>query len=290
MFKNNLISLIYFVFCVILGLLLSNLLLIFILFLKGIDLSAALTDTASLLETLTGRELLITQMCSQVFSLIIPALIYFKLEKDDRKALQQQDFDQKFFILSLFFFIACMPVVALSSYLNQFLPLYDWMSETETQMNEMIERMLSFQSPADLIIAIIVIAVIPAIGEEWVFRGIIQNQLIRWFKNPWIGLLIASIFFSAIHMQFQGFLPRFLLGFILGLIYMLSGNLWHSIILHFFNNGFQVIGAYFYKEEILKQLQEPAEMPSLLLVSGSVIIIVILFLYLNKLKPENQHA
>lgn len=249
-----------------------------------------LSNSNYLISTLSSHELLITQMSSQVFSLILPAWIYSKLDSDSTSLLNRNYFSYDIFFLTLVFFISSIPLVAFSAYLNQFLPLTDWMTTTESHMSEMIEKMLNFHSLSDLVIAIIVIAVIPAIGEEWVFRGILQNQIILWTKNKWVGLILASVFFSAIHMQFQGFLPRCLLGLILGFVYLNTGNLWHSILLHFFNNGFQVIGAYIYKEEILKQLKNEAEMPNGFALAFSILAVAITGYYLIQKTKEMQHA
>jgi membrane protease YdiL (CAAX protease family) len=290
MIKNKLISLLYFVLFVILGLLISNLMLIAMIYSKGIGLEQIVSDSKSLLNTLTSQELLITQLCSQVFTLIIPAWVYSRVNPDSSTSLNTSSFALNIFFISLLFFLSCIPLVAFSSYLNQLIPLTDWMNDTELQMAEMIQKMLNFQSLSDLIIALVVIAAIPAIAEEWVFRGIVQNQFISWTKNKWIGLLLASIFFSAIHMQFQGFLPRCVLGLILGFVYMNTGNLWHSILLHFFNNGFQVIGAYVYREEILKQLHEETKMPNPAALAFSVMATVFMAYYLIQKTKRTSHV
>ncbi|NNE29163.1 MAG: CPBP family intramembrane metalloprotease, partial [Saprospiraceae bacterium] len=115
--------------------------------------------------------------------------------------------------------------------------------------------------PFDLLYSLIVIAVIPAIGEELIFRGHLQQYFSRWLKNKHIGVLLAAFFFSAIHMQFEGFVPRFFLGVILGYIFLWTGSLWLAIWGHFVNNSFQLIGVYFLvqtdKEIDVSQVQLP---------------------------------
>jgi membrane protease YdiL (CAAX protease family) len=229
------------------------------LYFNGTATDTLFSDADSLIYSLDGKQLLIIQMCSQVFSLIIPAWIYSRL---DRETIFNKDiFKTDEFFIACIFFATCIPLVAFSAYINEHIPLMDWMKDTEGQMADLLKKMLSFNSIWDLIIAIIVIGIIPAIGEEWVFRGIIQNQLNGILRNKWTAWIIASIVFSAIHLQFQGFIPRLLLGLALGFIYMRTGNLWHSILLHFFNNGIQVLGAYFYRDEILKQINNQVEAP-----------------------------
>jgi membrane protease YdiL (CAAX protease family) len=92
-------------------------------------------------------------------------------------------------------------------------------------------------------------ALAPAIFEETLFRGALQNLLQKISQNPWISIGISSVIFSAIHMSFYGFLPRFALGVVLGLIFHYSGSLWLAIIAHFFNNALVVTQIYIYTRQ-----------------------------------------
>jgi membrane protease YdiL (CAAX protease family) len=55
-------------------------------------------------------------------------------------------------------------------------------------------------------------AAIPALCEEWLFRGVIQKKLVTTLPKPWMGIVLTAIIFSAIHFQFAGFIPRMFLG------------------------------------------------------------------------------
>ncbi len=96
----------------------------------------------------------------------------------------------------------------------------------------------------DYLISLVVMAVLPGIVEEVLFRGGFQNLLTRWLKQPVLAVIIASVIFSAVHFSYLGFLTRFLLGFVLGWIYYRTGNLWLCIIGHFFNNAITVTAIY----------------------------------------------
>jgi membrane protease YdiL (CAAX protease family) len=89
-------------------------------------------------------------------------------------------------------------------------------------------------------ISLLVIALLPAVFEETFFRGGMQNFLSRWFKSPWIAIILTGIIFSIIHLSYYGFLVRFALGVVLGLLFYYSGSLWLSILFHFLFNGIQV--------------------------------------------------
>ena len=96
----------------------------------------------------------------------------------------------------------------------------------------------------DLVFNLLVIAIIPAIGEELFFRGYLQQKLIKWNRSPHIGIIITAILFSIIHFQFSGLIPRFILGVLLGYIFYWSSSLWIPIIAHFVNNAQVLIIAY----------------------------------------------
>jgi hypothetical protein len=123
-----------------------------------------------------------------------------------------------------------------------------WAREREETAAELTEFLTSFSSSGEMILALIIIAVLPAIGEEIVFRGLIQNELYRGTKNIHVSIWFAAILFSAIHFQFFGFVPRLLLGALFGYLYYWSGNLMLAILAHFVNNGVSVVALYMYQK------------------------------------------
>lgn len=128
----------------------------------------------------------------------------------------------------------------------------DWMRESEDKAAVITKKFLEMNSPMDLIINLIMIGLIPAIGEELVFRGVVQKIFSQWSKNVHIGIWSAAFLFSAMHMQFYGFLPRMMLGGLLGYLYVWSGSLWLPITAHFVNNAGAVLMSYFFQRGDLK--------------------------------------
>ncbi|MBA9078509.1 CPBP family intramembrane glutamic endopeptidase [Rufibacter quisquiliarum] len=116
-----------------------------------------------------------------------------------------------------------------------------WAKEKEEALRQLTLELTKIESVPQLILGLFVFAVLPAIGEELVFRGIVQNELQRWWRNPHVAIWVAAFIFGAIHMQFYGMLPRMLLGVLFGYLYWWSGNLWVPIVGHFTNNGFMVL-------------------------------------------------
>lgn len=144
--------------------------------------------------------------------------------------------------------IAALPLVSALQDLTEMLPwskatlaTFKAAEDAYSQQVAIIARMNSF---SDYLISVIVIAFLPAVFEETLFRGGIQSLFSRWFKNPVLGIVITAIIFSAVHFSYLGFLSRFVLGFVLGWIYYRTGNIWLSIIGHFFNNAFAVTFMY----------------------------------------------
>jgi membrane protease YdiL (CAAX protease family) len=125
-----------------------------------------------------------------------------------------------------------------------------WARQEEDRLTKLTQAMTSFGSAGDLLIGLFVIALLPAIGEELVFRGLIQNEFFRGTGNAHLSIWISAFIFSAIHLQFYGFIPRLLLGVLFGYLYYWSGNLLIPMFAHFFNNAFGVIMIYLNNQKI----------------------------------------
>lgn len=127
----------------------------------------------------------------------------------------------------------------------------NWMKNAEEKAAELTEAFLKVDSPAGLLFNIFMIAVLPAIGEELLFRGVVQRIFTSWTRNHHWGIWITAILFSAMHLQFYGFVPRMLLGALFGYLLVWSGSMWLPIIGHFLNNGFAVIAMYLIDKKLL---------------------------------------
>ena len=119
-----------------------------------------------------------------------------------------------------------------------------WARAKEDQAAELTRFLTQFTSLGRFLVGLLVIAVVPAVAEELVFRGVIQRNLIRWFGSRHVGVWLAAALFSAIHFQFFGFVPRFLLGLVLGYLYEWSGNILVPMAAHFTNNALQLLLLY----------------------------------------------
>lgn len=188
-----------------------------------------------------------------------------------------------FAILALF---AAYPLVQLSYEVNASLPLPEWMTAMEDNAAEILKDILKMDSVGSFLMMLLLVAILPGIGEELVFRGILQRQIQDWTKKPVMSVWIAAIVFSAIHMQFEGFLPRVALGALLGFVYLWSNNLWVPIIVHAVNNGMQVAILYFTGVD-LSDLEQESTMPlNAWIVVGSVFVLYLCYQMITKFKKE----
>jgi len=156
-------------------------------------------------------------------------------------------------LLGLSFIISISPLVEWNMNMKfpEFMKSFEtWARQEEDRLTKLTEAMTNFDSIGDLLIGLVVIALLPAVGEELVFRGMIQNEFFRGTRNAHFAIWISAIIFSAIHLQFYGFIPRVLLGALFGYLYYWSGNLLIPMFAHFFNNAFGVIMIYLNHKKI----------------------------------------
>lgn len=164
------------------------------------------------------------------------------------------------------------------------------LQEAEKTSEQTIQLLLTASGWSGLAMNIIVIALLPAISEELIFRGVLQNIMRRFFANPHLAIWLTAILFSAIHMQWYGFLPRMLLGALFGYLYFWSGQLSLAVLAHFVNNGIAVIAEYASKTgktpiSETELLQSPWW---LVLLSTLISGIFLRYLYLHRIKADSQ--
>lgn len=153
--------------------------------------------------------------------------------------------------LALLLVITISPFINWLSYLNGQIQLPASMADLESTFKsaeetaaQLTKAFLNVSTPLGLLANILVVGVIAAIAEEFLFRGALQNFLQQVTGNKHVAVLFAALVFSAVHGQFYGSIPRFVLGAVLGYAYLFTGNLWVSILMHFLNNTLAVLVSY----------------------------------------------
>jgi len=171
--------------------------------------------------------------------------------------------------VSIGILILAVPLITFLGWLNEGMQLprflawlEEWMMRTEEQMGNLTEAFLDVETLGGYLINVLMVVVLAAFGEEFFFRGVLQKLLQRWFRNPHGAILVASLVFAAFHLQFYGFLPRFVLGLLFGYLFYWSGNLWYAIIPHFVNNLIPVTLSYLAPSKFASgQLEPPVTGP-----------------------------
>jgi membrane protease YdiL (CAAX protease family) len=162
-----------------------------------------------------------------------------------------------------------------------------WMKNAEENAAELTEAFLKVDGTSGLLFNLFMIALLPAIGEELLFRGVIQRIFTNWTRNHHWGIWISAILFSALHIQFYGFVPRMLLGVLFGYLLVWSGSMWLPIVAHFFNNGFAVVAMYLVDKNVLNP-----EVEEIGANSGSryavILSLALVFLLMFLIKKENK--
>ena len=154
---------------------------------------------------------------------------------------------------------SAMPLINLIGEMNAGMKLPEWLSGLENWIKtredmaaELTEKFLKIDSFGGYLFNLFMIAFLPAIGEELLFRGVVQRIFTNWTRSLHWGIWISAALFSALHFQFYGFIPRMLLGVMFGYLLVWSGSMWLPIIAHFINNGVAVTGMYLIDKGTIK--------------------------------------
>ena len=177
--------------------------------------------------------------------------------------------------------LAMIPVANFLGAFNTMLPLPDFLSflkEIEAQTLLITEQFLLMDTPIDLLLMLGLIGLVAAIGEELLFRGVLQNLFQEWFGSPHIAIWLTAFLFSVIHLQYYAVLPRLVLGALIGYVYVNSGNLRSAMLLHFFYNSTLVLLTFFIQHGGIDASWEDVGAEQLILALMSALVLGVLLL------------
>lgn len=175
------------------------------------------------------------------------------------------------------------------SKLTNYIPIPDnWetvFKRLEQEYMDQVMIMAQMKNTAEYLYSLVVIAIAPAIFEELLFRGALQQLMVKWTRIPWLGILITSLLFSAVHFSYYGFLARAGLGMVLGYLFYYSKSLWLPMIAHFINNGFAVTMMYYMnKQGKLSEKTLDESYPVYYGIIALAIIIALMIIFRNESK------
>lgn len=189
-------------------------------------------------------------------------------------------------IIPIVFFAS--PFVVTLMEINQNLSFPEGFSSFETQLKQsekeseqLLKRLLSMTNYYQFLINMLMAAVVPAIAEEFFFRGVLQRILTSLYQNPHVSIIVTACIFSFIHFQFYGFLPRFFLGILFGYLIYWTGSIWYPIFAHFLHNGSQILMLYLFDNKWIKINIEEADKinPALAFTTTFLLFLALHFFY-----------
>lgn len=241
----------------------------------------------------------IAQGLSSIMMFVVPPIVYYYITRKEKQlqelGLRSINQPWLFYILiGVILMFVSLPVTNQLSTWNEgfrlggvFEKLGELMTTLEEQAAAVTEKMLTVDTFGGLLFNLLVIALIPAVGEELTFRGVLQQSLTRGLKNPHVAIVLSAAIFSFIHFQFLGFLPRMFLGILLGYMFYVSGSLWTSILMHFVNNGTAVVLFYLNHKGIINvDVDHFGAMDNLWMVALSAVVTVGLMVWAWKKAPK----
>lgn len=202
-------------------------------------------------ESLTVLKYFQTVQAVGLFILPPMILAYLYQGSVSQYLYLNKSFQGSTLLMVIVLMIFMMPFINFTAELNSHLSLPGWMSGVEEWMRSsedeaarLTEAFLNVKTIPGLAFNLFMVAFLPAIGEELLFRGVIQKIFTRMTRNHHWGIWISAILFSAMHMQFFGFVPRMFLGAVFGYLLVWSGSMWLPILGHFLNNAMAVIAMF----------------------------------------------
>lgn len=255
------------------------------------QLSGFELDIDHLATAATARELSqlkLFQAISTIGTFMVPTFlfVYLKRKKQDYLRLKS-GFDFRFLGVSLFAMVLAFPTLEYiiawnesitfpeAGFLSQ---VGDFLTAQEKRAGQLTKALTSGGSGLDLTINLIVLAVLPALGEELFFRGGLQNILGERY-NKHVAIWITAFLFSLFHFQFFGFVPRMLFGALFGYLYVWGRSLWYPIICHVGNNAVALIAIHFSGNQVSNSMESPWWV-----MAGTLPILVLLLWQVGKQK------
>jgi membrane protease YdiL (CAAX protease family) len=243
----------------------------------------------------------VMQILNMVGGLLLPAIVYLWLcsPKEKKYSGLLKSVSPIAVFLTFILIVLIQPIIGWASELNSHLVLpkflafiEEWMKSKEEIGAQVTEAFLSSTSVNSLLINILMVAILPAFAEEILFRGALAGLFKAWTKNVHLAVFLSAFIFAAIHMQFYGFLPRFLLGTALGYLYFWSGSLWLPIVAHFTNNFLSVIVEFLFRKGMIQTNAENfgVDNATWLIVISIIGVTGILFSIYNLTSRQNKEG
>ena len=272
------------------------------IFILMIGLGLIIAAVIGVLFMVSGPEqnnmLLWVQGISQIVMFLCPALLFAWLFHSGTGSFFQTGMRRWQIapaLLAILIIIIAIPLVDFLTSWNESLHLPEKLGHWEESMRQkqalsqdLMNGFLSRPGFGNMLINLLVLAAIPAVCEEFVFRGVVQKTLVAWFRNPHAAIITTAAVFSLTHFEMFYFVPRFVLGIVLGYIFYYSQTIWASALAHFTNNAIIVILTYAHNAGTLGIDPQNLHLPYAgAFAIGSLILTALLMLFVIKICTKN---
>lgn len=274
----------------------SRLLTFMLLLVFGIVFSSVLGVFVAMInggEIFSFKNLRIIQVLNQVVGFMMPAVVYAILVKE--KPFNFLGFNKMpaWSLLGIVAMFTIIPFLGTVTDWNDSIVFPESMRAIEEQMRatqqkseEIIEM---FISQGSLFSSLLIIAALAAVSEELLFRSVLQKGLMRLFKNVHVAIIVTAFVFSAFHMDFFGFLPRFILGLMLGYMFWMTGSIFPSMLMHFVNNATIVMLHYLNTRGFIDiDVDHFCSTDNVLVIILSLIMTVAIFIICNRFSKRQD--
>ncbi len=235
------------------GMFFGNLLSALVFMQAGLDPSQLIGSEDGSMSRFTRDALRLSTLLTHLCTFSIPALgLAYALYREGWPEATGLVKPQKWPVLwyGMGFVALGFPLAQYLYWWNLQFPLPPALEAMERSAGEVVKAFIEMDGPMELVLNLSIVGFVAAFGEELVFRAWVQPRLHARLRNDHIAVWLTALLFSAIHFQFAGFLPRMLLGGLLGYLYLWSRNLWVPIVAHFFFNSAQLVAQYFFAEKM----------------------------------------
>ncbi|GHT32859.1 hypothetical protein FACS189434_05650 [Bacteroidia bacterium] len=239
----------------------------------------------------------ITQLAMSVGLFVVPPIVSAYLVSREPKVFLAVDKlpSVSNALFACVFMVLAVPVINLLAEWNaavqlpdNFAALEEWLRNAEDTAAALSKQMMQTSTFGGLLVNILLMALVPAVGEELFFRGMLQNYFVQWTRNAHAAVWLAAFVFSTFHFQFFGFIPRLLLGAYMGYLLVWSRSLWLPVLAHFVNNALAVIAYFLFENKYIDANPDAiGKNFSLFLIIGNILILTFLLFLHRKQERHN---
>ena len=203
-----------------------------------------------------ARAILWMNNATQVGAFLFPVLLAYLLFGQKDLSPLRFKIPLWFYVIAPIWILSANGIIDLLAQLNKAIipagsALEKLLLPAEQKGEQLVQLFLQSETGIPMSLLLFSMAILPGLCEEFLFRGLIQPLLIKTTNRIHLSVWVAAALFSFIHFQFYGFIPRLILGAMLGYLVLWTGSIWPAIIAHITNNAI-ALAAYYVNNESME--------------------------------------